>query len=61
MTCADCKGVAHPASGCQYSPRTIVCGPCVRRTWAWIRQFTSTKGMRSGIAFYDHAGKPCSL
>ena len=36
--CAACGGAAHPASGCQYSERVLVCGPCTRRFWVWARQ-----------------------
>lgn len=53
-TCACCDGVAHPASGCQYSERVVVCGPCTRRFWAWAKRHTSAKGRRKGPNFYDH-------
>jgi hypothetical protein len=52
--CRDCGGPAHPASGCQYTVGWIVCGPCVRRAWAWIMQFQAGKGRRRGVSFYDH-------
>ena len=54
MTCPTCGGVAHPASGCAYTETFVVCGPCVREAWAWIRQHMAGKGRRKGPAFYDH-------
>jgi len=56
--CPDCGGVSHPASGCQYSERTVVCGRCTRRVFSWVRVFTASKGARCGRpAFYDHVGR----
>lgn len=52
MRCASCHGAAHPASGCQYSERVIVCGPCTRRFWAWVRVHTKP---RKGTDFYGAA------
>lgn len=57
IICRTCGGVAHPATGCVYSPTFIVCGPCTREAWKWIRQFTSQKGRRKGPAFYDHVNR----
>jgi len=37
MNCTACQGVFYPATGCQYSARVVVCGPCVRQFWAWFR------------------------
>ena len=55
--CPTCGGVSHPASGCQYTATFVVCGPCTREAWVWIRQVTSSKGRRNGRpAFYDHVG-----
>jgi hypothetical protein len=54
MRCAACKGPAHPASGCQYTARTLVCGPCARRFWEWAVRHANGAGRRRGIAFYDH-------
>ncbi len=28
--CRFCLGVAHPATGCQYTPTFLVCGTCIR-------------------------------
>lgn len=54
MHCAACKGPAHPASGCQYTAQTLVCGPCVREFWAWAVRHINGAGRRRGLAFYDH-------
>ena len=43
MQCNFCGGVAHPASGCQYSPTMIACGPCVRSFWGWVFHHTTPK------------------
>ena len=43
MICASCKGSAHPATGCQYTEKTIVCGRCVREFWKWLKGNTSRK------------------
>jgi len=62
IRCRTCGGVAHPATGCVYSPSFIVCGPCTRSAWAWIRQHTAGKGRRRGPSFYDHVNviaPPC--
>lgn len=58
LRCKDCGGVAHPATGCQYTETYIVCGPCVRRAWSWIQEMTNSKGRRKGRpAFYDHVNR----
>ena len=54
MRCAACKGVAHPATGCQYSKQTLICRACTRRFWEWLRKHTNGKGRRKGPNFYDH-------
>ena len=65
MHCASCGGAAHPATGCQYTTTTIVCGPCVRAFWAWVREHTA-KMKRVGdrkrrpamfVSFYEAAGR----
>jgi hypothetical protein len=38
MNCFFCGGAAHPAVGCQYTPRVIVCHRCTVTFWAWFRQ-----------------------
>lgn len=59
MECASCKGSAHPATGCAWSARTLVCGPCARRFWAWMMSHTSerkrTKKGRLASDFYAAA------
>ncbi len=71
IRCATCQGVAHPATGCAYTETFIVCGPCTRQAWAWIRQFTAGKGRRPRSTvqpgferwyqptggFYDHVNR----
>lgn len=56
-TCPTCGGPSHPASGCAYTPTFIVCGPCTREAWTWIREMTASKGRRSGPAFYNHVNR----
>ena len=58
LRCRTCGGVAHPASGCVYtSPRSsspfIVCGPCVREAWRWIKGWTNQGGRRGAPSFYE--------
>jgi len=58
--CAECGGVAHPASGCQYTETFLVCGPCTRKFWKWVREHTNKmppKRARIKASFYDAAGK----
>lgn len=55
--CPTCGGVAHPATGCVYSPTFIVCGPCVRSFWEWQLAFMAGKGRRRGVRFYDHVNR----
>lgn len=55
MICVICKGPAHPATGAQYTPTAIACGPCVREFWQWVRRHTSKRW--GGQYFYEHAGK----
>lgn len=56
--CRTCGGVFHPATGCAYTERFVVCGPCVRVFWAWLVKHTNGKGRRKGPAFYDHVRPP---
>jgi len=63
MRCAACGGVAHPATGCQYGPKTLICGPCTRRAWEWIKKHTKEtkrvgpKGSKCRVSFYEAAGR----
>ncbi len=43
MDCNFCEGVAHPATGCYYGPKTMACGPCTRRFWAWFEQHSNPR------------------
>jgi len=65
MECFCCGGVAHPATGCQYSERVIICGSCTRSFWKWVRGHTS-QSKRVGdrdrrpavfVSFYEAAGR----
>lgn len=59
MRCAACNGTAHPATGCQYTPTMLVCGPCVRRFWAWARVHTNAMKRvgqtKKFVSFYEAA------
>lgn len=57
MICATCGGPAHPATGCQYTETFITCYRCTVEAWTWLRRHINEKGLRSGISFYEHAGK----
>ncbi len=55
--CKTCGGVAHPATGCAYTPTFIVCYRCTLEMIAYVVQMTNSKGRRKGRpAFYDHVG-----
>lgn len=54
--CRTCGGPFHPATGCAYTERFVVCGPCTRAFWRWFLPFQKSKGRRKGPAFYDHVG-----
>jgi len=41
--CASCGASAHPASGCEHSDKTIICGRCVRDTAKWTEKQTNRK------------------
>lgn len=62
MTCPLCQGPSHPSTGSYYGPRWLVCGPCVRDFWDWLRQRMrgrprrDSRGVR-GPSFYEHAGR----
>lgn len=58
MRCKDCGGVAHPATGSQYTEDWIICGPCARIVWAYVVEMTNSKGRRKGRpAFYDYVNR----
>ena len=59
IQCRTCGGVAHPATGCAYTPTFIVCGPCTREFWAWARARFHGVGRGRGqrISFYNHVNR----
>lgn len=62
MICSFCLSpAAHPATGCQYGPRTLACRDCVLSFWAWVKQHTrgrprQRKGVTPARSFYECAG-----
>jgi hypothetical protein len=57
MKCASCEGVAHPATGCAWSPSTLVCAACARRFWAWVQRHTDARPrMKKGKPSPDFYG-----
>lgn len=59
--CSFCDGVAHPATGCVYGPRTIACRTCTVDFWRWVRQHTNgrpraKRGPTPAMSFYEAAG-----
>ena len=62
MRCNFCDGVAHPATGCVYGPRTIACWSCTVLFWKWLIQHVHKRPgkrhrVRKGVSFYAAAGK----
>jgi hypothetical protein len=66
MNCFFCPGVAHPATGCQYSASVVACRDCVVKFWAWFREQQNKRGRpgrdkrrphRVHADFYQAAGK----
>ena len=63
MTCNFCGGVAHPATGHAYGPRTIACRACTLDFWRWVERHTNGKGSRRARrvpvaeTFYEHAAR----
>lgn len=62
--CFFCHGVAHAATGCQYSETCLVCGPCATEFARWVQGFTGGKGIRrvkarfpDAPSFYQAAAK----
>lgn len=41
MLCKSCGGVAHPATGAQYTETMLVCEQCVRTFWDWVKGHTN--------------------
>lgn len=49
MDCSFCgRPAVHPATGCAYGERTVVCRACVLEFWAWALAHLFTKGGRRG-------------
>jgi hypothetical protein len=60
MRCAFCGGAAHPATGCQYGPRTLSCYRCTVAFWVWLERWTHARPSRRHRVpadFYAAAGK----
>lgn len=61
MQCSFCSSpAAHPATGCQYGPRTIACRECVESFWMWVRMHTNkrprrARGVETALSFYEAA------
>lgn len=59
--CSSCPGVAHPATGCAWSARTLMCRACATRFWTWMRAHTATRKRKKNgkeiPSFYDAALK----
>ncbi len=53
--CASCPGVAHPATGHQWSPSTLICHACALRFYKWLAQHTRP---RKGSDFYGSIAQP---
>jgi hypothetical protein len=52
MKCMVCKGPFHPASGHAWSEEAVVCGPCIRHFYEWVRGQTHPRHLWSGSNFY---------
>jgi hypothetical protein len=63
IRCNFCHGVAHPATGCVYGPRTIACHACTREFWGWVVRHTNSKarpskgGASPALSFYEAAAR----
>lgn len=59
--CASCRGPAHPATGAQYTPAILVCGPCERAFWAWAKDWTRRpKRLKGGgLVYFYEAARRC--
>ena len=54
MTCPFCRGPAHPATGCEYTPTFVACYRCTVAFWAWARAWMRP---RKGLDFYAAAAR----
>ena len=61
MVCSFCNSpAAHPATGCQYGPKTLACRACVESFWTWVRSHTNKRARRghgpeTALSFYEAA------
>lgn len=55
VTCAACTGPYSPATGHvhQHEPLVVLCGPCARHFYAYVR--TMMKRKSGGVSFYTYA------
>lgn len=51
-SCAVCGGPYHPASGHAWPSDVVICGPCTRAFFAWVRMHCRP---RDGLDFYAEA------
>jgi hypothetical protein len=57
MNCNFCGDpAAHPATGCEYGPRTLACHACVLDFWAWVVRHTAGKSRRAQKKLGRHPG-----
>ena len=54
--CNACKGVFHEATGHRHSDNTVLCGPCAKHFFKWVKGHTNRSW--SGVKFYEHAVRP---
>lgn len=54
MNCMSCKGPYHEATGHVWAPGAVVCGPCIKRFYAWVKQHTAPRKGRM-VNFYEAA------
>lgn len=57
IRCVTCQGPAHPASGAEYAPGVVQCGPCVRETWAWVIRRVNTPPRPGKLNFFAHVNR----
>lgn len=60
MSCFFCGGAAHPAVGCQYSPRVIACRACTVAFWKWFRQHMAKWSRPNQPDFYASIFAPAA-
>lgn len=52
MRCMNCGGPFHPSTGHAFSVTAVLCGPCARDFFAWVRKRMTPrkKGPDFGVA-----------